>query len=645
MMHTIYQIGMQETLCYAARELASYLTLITGEDCFEIQVRKAYEENLEGIWLGIDEELGLQLEAPDRVFDDAIAIKIQQGKGFIAGSNPRSILIGVYRFLTELGCRWIRPCKDGEVLVYKPLEAMNVMLEDAADLRHRGIVIEGANSYQNVVDLIEWMPKLGYNSYFIQFKHAYAFFKQWYAHEENPLKRKEFFDDEMAKEFTQGLRKELQKRGLIEHAVGHGWTCEAIGIEGRGWGVEDGVLTEAQKECLALTKGERQLWGGIPLNTNLCYSEERVQAQMTAAVVDYAKEHPNADVLHVWVADDFNNHCECEKCGTLTPTDWYVQILNRLDEQLSKEGLSTRIAFLLYFELLWTPIKERLHHPERFVMMFAPISRTFNKSYKSREPQEKKVSRYPLNQVKLPSEVEDYRQLLEEWQALFAGDSFDFDYHLGRAHYGDPGYCKISQIISEDIKELKGMQLNGLMSCQEQRAFFPTALPNYTMGKTLWDTSLSFEEIAEDYFRHAFGEEGDVCQAYLENISAAFEIDYWHLGGGKVDESFANQVASAQEIVHNFREVVMRHKPHLSKTQALSWKYLVYHLDYTELLAAAFEAKARGQKELADEKWTAFADYICENEDELQSVLDVFRILRLGGWLGGFVRHNVGERK
>lgn len=639
-MHMIYRIGNGETIKYSARELAKYLTLVTGKDCFQIVEKSSYDKALQGIWLGSDDQIGVNFEVQDKTLDDGIAIAMVKGNGFIAGTNERSILIGVYRFLTELGCRWLRPCKDGEVLIHKALEDMNVELKEIASLRHRGVVIEGSNTYDNVKDMIEWLPKLGYNSYFIQFMHAYSFFKQWYIHAENPLKQKEFFDDEMAEEFTEGLVKEIKKRGLIYHAVGHGWTCEAIGVPGRGWDAEKIALTDEQRECLALINGKREFYGNVPLNTNLCYSSPKVQEAFTDGIVNYAKTHKEADMIHVWVADAFNNHCECERCKTLTPTDWYVQILNLLDEKLTAEGLDNKIAFLLYFELLWTPIKEKLHHPERFVMMFAPISRTFTKSFEDVEEVQEELKPFALNKITLPHTITNYLKILKEWQACFDGDSFDFDYHLGRSHYGDAGYYEISRIISKDVKNLRNLGLNGLLSCQQQRTFFPTALPNYVMGRTLWNVEAEFEEVARDYFKYAFGEGWELVKEYLMQVSDIFDMDYWQLESGGLNQAYSEEVIKVCEVVDKFESVALAHQNHEHITENLSWKYILYHLEYTKLFAKALSAKAKGETEKANAYWSEFAHYINRHEDEMQRGFDGFRILSIGRWASHFTRSN-----
>ena len=73
------------------------------------------------------------------------------------------MLLAVYRFLYELGCRWIRPSRDGEIISSLKLERskMNVSVNETASYRHRGICIEGQVNYEHVRDMLDWLPKLG----------------------------------------------------------------------------------------------------------------------------------------------------------------------------------------------------------------------------------------------------------------------------------------------------------------------------------------------------------------------------------------------------------------------------------------------------------------------------------------------------
>ncbi len=92
---------------------------------------------------------------------------------------------------------------------------------------------------------------------------------------------------------------------------------------------------------------------------------------MVACIADYAQAHRNVDYLHVWLDDSYNNKCECDRCRTARTFDFYVQILNALDAELTSRGLDTRIVFLAYSDLLMPPLKEWLERPERFTFMYA----------------------------------------------------------------------------------------------------------------------------------------------------------------------------------------------------------------------------------------------------------------------------------
>jgi hypothetical protein len=36
---------------------------------------------------------------------------------------------------------------------------------------------------------------------------------------------------------------------------------------------------------------------------------------------------------------------------------------------------------LVYVDLLWEPLQENIRNPERFILMFAPITRTYSQAF------------------------------------------------------------------------------------------------------------------------------------------------------------------------------------------------------------------------------------------------------------------------
>ena len=69
------------------------------------------------------------------VLDDAICINVQNSCGVITGTNPRSVLIAVYRFLRENGCAFLNPGKNGECVPEKPLSELSAQISEAASSR------------------------------------------------------------------------------------------------------------------------------------------------------------------------------------------------------------------------------------------------------------------------------------------------------------------------------------------------------------------------------------------------------------------------------------------------------------------------------------------------------------------------------
>ncbi len=599
------------TVEYAAEELARCLGRMTRS-----QVDLAATG--EGVQVGVSAGFGV----PDPRVDDAYRIDVRDARGSIEGANPRSALLGVYRYLTELGCRWVRPGADGEHVPSRRTLA-DVRLSEAASYRHRGICIEGSVSVDHVAQLIDWMPKLGFNSYFMQFRDGYAFFDRWYGQQDDRSKPTGTLPAHQAAGYTEAVVREIRKRGLIYHAVGHGWTSSALGIAGADWTPSAGETTSEQGRYFAEIGGKRELWRGIAINTNLCYGNPEARRLVVAEILRYLQASPWVDVLHFWLADGSNNNCECPLCRDTRPADFYVDMLNELDAVLTAERIDARIVFLVYVDLLWPPERRRIRNPDRFVLMFAPITRTYSRSFAGETPPSG-VPPFVRNKLTFPSSVGENLAFLDGWQKGFAGDSFVFDYHMIWAHYADLGYTGIARVLSEDVRALRDMGLNGYVSCQVQRAFFPTGLPMTVLGRTLWNRNQAYGEVAADYYESAFGPDAAEVMAYLTKLSALFDAPFLRGEKPTPDLQAAAGFAEVPGALERFAPVIERNLGSSNPPQAKSWFYLKSHAAVCLRYAAACESLARGDRAEALARWGEARGYIQQNRGSLHAVLDVF---------------------
>lgn len=582
-----------------------------------------YLKNLEveaNITLGLFEDFNINMELPDKEQDDAIAISVKNKKGYIAGSNERSVLIGVYRFLEEWGIGWIRASRESypEVCL-----AQDVEILEKASLRHRIVCIEGACSVENVLDMVDWLPKVGLNGYFIQFTTGYEFYQRWYEHKLSTVKEPEEFSVDKAIMFTDKVIAEIKKRGLVFHRYGHGWNCRAFGMPDNGWTkFDESDIPQSFHDVCALVNGERKCWNGVPLETQLCYSNPLVREKLVEEVIKTCKNQPECDVFQFWLGDAVLNTCECEGCLEDYYSDHYIRLVNDITDKMVEEGIEQKLVFIIYLDSMHPPKKERIKHPEKAIMMFAPITRTYGEVFPE-EYKIKDIPEYKTNSFAKPSGVDENLAYIYNWRQIYNGDTIDFDYHLMWDYMLDAGGERIAKVLHTDIKHMKGLGMNGLVSCQIQRNFFPTSVAMTTMARTLWNKDVDFDSVRRKLYADSFGAQAvDELCSYFSTLSDAFDIAAIKLEKTIDNSKMRAAMENCIELMDNFKKTIEKYKNTENEAHRESWEYLELHGDMYSDFARAIIENIDGNIEKSKEYRTRAYDYCFRNEDFLQPVVD-----------------------
>ncbi len=626
-MHLIKKMRAHHVVDFAAEELKKYLRMMMPE-CGDIEI--CYEpEAKDGFRLGLLEDFGIPFEGEDASLDDVIHVETDKEGGILAGSNPRSVLFAVYRFLRENGCRWLYPGVDGEFIPFKDIEP--VSYHKLADHRFRGHCNEGAESQQCMLETIDFYANQELNVYMMEFRNPYCYYARYYNHAHNQMNRPaETIPEHQALQWKRQCEAEIAKRGLQFHDMGHGWTAEPFGLSStEGWKAKDDLqLTDLQRSYLAEIDGVRQPFHGVCLNTNLCMSKPEVGTIMANAIADYAENHKNATYLHVWLADSYLNHCECEECRKMRPSDYYIAIMNKVDEVLTERGLDTRIVFIAYVDTLWGPEKITIRNPERFSLLYAPISRSYCSSITENSVIPEALP-YLRNAWKTPVSAEENLALLNTWLDSWKGNSFSYEYHFWRHQVFDPGGLYIARRVYEDIRSLKYMNLRGFVEDGSQRSFFPNGFAIYVYAEALMNRDCDFDAVKEDYFSHIYGEDWKDALSLLERITEAFDYEYT-AGEKSVDEARGKyfdparktRLESIKELANEERALVAKHLAMPTRPQTVSWRLLGYHATYIELFADVLIAKCIGHDHVAKEAYVRFKEAFGKFEVEIERYYD-----------------------
>jgi len=639
-----------DTAEYFTAELKKYMMQMSRGDIVpEISWADTLPEKPEdAIVLALLEELQLDTsDLTDPFIEDIIDINIQNGCGYIAGSNERSILMGVYKYCTSAGCRFIRPGADGDYVPKADLYAHSYTYRKKADQPFRGECTEGAIGYEHLRDTAYWLPKIGMNMYMIEGLVPYSYMHKWYGHVYNTKLRQkgQVTDYAMLEDYIRLLEKDVKRTGIQLHTLGHGWMFERFGIRRDKDMDASALMTPEQKRHLALVGGKRDIFGGSTFYTQFCYSNPETRKLLVDTLTDYIKSKPHVDFVHVWLADAPNNLCECEECQKKHLSDFYVMLLNELDEEMTKMGLKQRIVLIMYVETERPPQTERLKNPKRFVLNTA-IGLHYENGYVN-EPFAGEEPPFVLNQYH-PKSAPLRLKWHRDWKALCDNiPSMIFEYRFYTDMYCDLGNMQIARETYRDMKSLKGISFNGCMSDQTDRMALPTALPRVLMGETLFDSAVDFDSLTDGYFAGAFGEDGALCRRYLETLSDLLCPSNQRIGStsGVEEAAFGDEETMKQCWINNpaVAEKAARIPAHIEaflpvieknissasdNAQRLSWIYLKQHASICQHLAGILLAGAQNDMDKARALFKEMQEYLSEHEMEYHPVFDMYLFLR-----------------
>ena len=314
----------------------------------------------------------------------------------------------------------------------------------------------------------------------------------------------------------------------------------------------------------------------------------------------------------------------------MRPADWYMMMMNELDEELTARKSDARIAFIAYVDTMWAPEHVKIKNPKRFALLFAPIARKYLTSLDVTSGKGETMP-YVRNQLRMPKTIEDCYAYLSEWRKLWQGTVFCYEYHFWINQYFDVGGMYFSRRISEDIKSMVKGGIEGLIEDGSQRSFFPNGLSYYVYGNTLFDLDADVDELTRDYFAHAYGEHADFAYDYLKQITDLFEFAYMkgeastdRTNGKFFDPSRVERMESIITVAKNAKKYIDEHTNCPMRVQTVSMQLLGHHAEYCEGLAKCMIPKCQGKHDEAQRAFRTFFEEYGKREVAIERYYDQY---------------------
>jgi hypothetical protein len=449
----------------------------------------------------------------------------------IRGSNPRSLLFGVYRFLKiSFNICWTSPWKEGETIPEKQdYKFEKYIISETANLKYRGFYIDSAQysvNADNIEFIIDWMAK-NYGNFILV---STMFYKQ----------------------IKTPLLSAIKQRGMILEVGHHGFN----------FFVDPNEHFAAHPEWFSELDGKREpgtFFANMIHNSQLCSTNPEVIDFYTRKFLEFWDENPEIDILGI-IPNDGYGWCQCTECSKLKGNAdnnpvrhqdlegnlhsraegaQYHYLVNQVAHKVADKYPDRKMSFWAYAGVL-QPTKWVCDLPDNMILSLAPYERWYN---------------HPLNSKENYSEQNNVNphivDILREWRQIFPGEINIYEYYAKYCWQSMPKW--MPELINKDISFFKDLKLQGLLSMAEYDNSVLYEINNLAHYQMSWNNSLTPEEMLDDYIDKAFS--GSTAVRKLIDQVIELMKPYAKLGPRCTSEHSIKAEADFAEIGEEFKKL------------------------------------------------------------------------------------------
>jgi hypothetical protein len=338
--------------------------------------------------------------------------------------------------------------------------------------KYRKLYVEEGHSHtaENLKQMIDWMPKVGYNVLVVPTDYQGHGRVKW---------------DNWREELTP----ELKRRGILIEVGGHGYQ-NFINAK-----MDGGRLFEEHPEWYgADSQGRRQSdpkWA-------FCTSNVAAVDFFTSNVIAYLGDRPEIDIFDCWPPDGAK-WCECTRCTQLgSPSNRQAVLINKLAARLRQALPKVRLEVLAYHTSIMPPESVKLD--SSVLLDFCPISQCFE---------------VQINDAASTTNL-NYAQSLKAWRSKFDGDISIYTYY--RKYAWDSLPVVIPHYIQKDVQFYRTIPVQGISIYSEPADWGTYEINHYVLAKLAWDANADVDAILREFCQTRYGEAADAAANSLRAL-------------------------------------------------------------------------------------------------------------------------------
>jgi hypothetical protein len=187
----------------------------------------------------------------------------------------------------------------------------------------------------------------------------------------------------------------------------------------------------------------------------------------------------------------------------------------------------------------------------------------------------------------------------------------------------------LARLYHADLGQLKGMGLDGIVSCQSFRVFYPSGLAMTTLAEALWNPDVPWDEMRDRYLAAAFGEQAEFAGEYLFTLESFLDTGDPHWRTLPLSNADDDKLAACAEFLEvSLADIQARQGAETNRTRRKSFDLLCHHGTWLQSVVHGYRARLAGDAESAEQAFEAAADYLRRTEPKYSTYIDTMLALR-----------------
>lgn len=446
--------------------------------------------------------------------DDSYVVSISADTVALAGRTDRATLYAVHHFLRDLGCRWVMPGQDGEVIPYRERISLRACrIVEAPDFAVRGFMCsaqdflpDGGWIPSDTDAILDWALRHRFNALW------------WGAGATEPF----------------GAHRGHGHNQTTSHSY-HAW-------------VPPSLLFQRRPECFPLVDGKHQPYHRSGRPNQLCLSNRHLRQYIARQMIAYLESHPETRVLALNAEDEPACWCECDACKALdrVAVDWtkngiecfpltdrVVDFVNDVAARVARKFPDRLIEMYAYGSTTEPPVAARCHPNVLVKFCMWPI-----------------CGRHQV----FDRDCERNRQFVAKLRAWRERSS-----HLAVYNYGDYRYPEIPAcsytLTATQFAALRKLGVEHVLG-ETENSLAGSAAWYTVLGESLWDTETDPQRVLADFCAAAYGPAAAPMTEYYQTLErglmAAVEAQ------GEQNASINNLHTFSPEVVARGRGLIAK---------------------------------------------------------------------------------------